>query len=42
MREMLVIWPLFTIVVWECGHEKWGVVTVHIAAILEHNDRVYM
>ena len=37
-RETLAAWPPWPIVVWEDGHEKWGL--DNIIAALEHNDRI--
>jgi hypothetical protein len=39
VRETLDAWPALPIVVWNNGHEKWGV--DNIVAALEHNDRIY-
>ena len=38
VRETLDIWPALPIVVWDHGHEKWGV--DNIIAVLEHKDRI--
>jgi hypothetical protein len=38
VRETLDVWPLLPIVVWDGGHERWGVDS--IIAALERNDRI--